>query len=84
MTTMTVRKWGNSQGVRLSKTLLAQTGLHVGDELDVEIRNNSIVISPKRRRAIHPKNIDALFAGYEGNFKSTEDGFAGAVGREAL
>jgi antitoxin component of MazEF toxin-antitoxin module len=56
----------------------------VGDELDVEIRNNSIVISPKRRRAIHPKNIDALFAGYEGDFKSTEDGFAGAVGREAL
>jgi antitoxin MazE len=81
---MTVQKWGNSQGVRLSRRLLAQTGLHVGDELDADIRDDSIVLSPKRRRAIHPKNINTLFAGYEGDFRPVEDGFGKAAGKGSL
>ena len=31
----TVQKWGNSQGLRLSKTLLADIAMSVGDAVDV-------------------------------------------------
>ncbi len=37
---------GNSQGVRLPKLLLEQSGL--GDEVEVNVEENRIVISPAR------------------------------------
>ena len=84
MGTMTIRKWGNGQGVRLTKSLLSQAGLRVGDELEVEVHDSSVVLSPKRSRIIHPKDIDALFTGYHGSYAPREDGFTHAVGRESL
>ncbi len=44
-----VQKWGNSQGLRLGKTLLADAAIAVGDEVDVVVRDGSIVITPVRR-----------------------------------
>ena len=84
MTTVTINQWGNGQGVRLNMSLLAQTGMRVGDELEVEVRDSSIVMSPKKNRIIRPKDIDALFDGYDGSFTPSEDGFSRAVGRESL
>ena len=37
-------KIGNSQGIRIPKTLLAQTSLH--GKVKIEVRKNSIIISP--------------------------------------
>lgn len=84
MTTVTIRQWGNGQGVRLTTSLLAQTGMHVGDELEVEIRDSSLVMSPKKNRIIHPRDINALFVGYRESFTPAENGFARAVGKECL
>ena len=84
MTTVTINRWGNGQGVRLNTALLAQTGLRVGDELEIEVRDSSIVMSPKKNRIIRPKDIDALFDGYDGSFTPSEDGFSRAVGGESL
>ena len=84
MTTVTINRWGNGQGVRLNTSLLVQTGLRVGDELELEVRDSSIVMSPKKNRTIRPKDIDALFDGYDGSFSPSEDGFSRAVGGESL
>jgi antitoxin MazE len=48
---------GNSQGIRIPKPLIEQTGL--GTEVDLCVVNGSIVISPARR----PR------AGWEASFK---------------
>jgi antitoxin MazE len=38
---------GNSRGVRLPKPLIEQAGL--SDEVELEVRGNTIVIAPSRR-----------------------------------
>lgn len=47
--TTRVQKWGNSQGVRLSKDVLAGAGIAVGDEVDVAVQDGAVVITPARR-----------------------------------
>jgi len=44
-----VQRWGNSQGLRLSKEVLADAGIEVGDAVDVTVRNGEVVIVPARR-----------------------------------
>jgi antitoxin MazE len=45
----TVQKWGNSQGLRLSKELLSHAEIEVGDRVEVGVRDGAIVIEPVRR-----------------------------------
>jgi antitoxin MazE len=44
-----VQKWGNSQGLRLSKELLSDVEINVGDMVDVAVRDGAIVVTPVRR-----------------------------------
>ena len=44
-----VQKWGNSQGVRLSKQLLSEVDIGVGDTVDIEVREGALVLKPARR-----------------------------------
>jgi antitoxin MazE len=44
-----VQRWGNSQGLRLSKELLADVHIAVGDAVDVAARDGSLVITPVHR-----------------------------------
>ena len=39
-------KIGNSQGIRIPKLLLEQSGLH--DEVELEVQNQNLIIRPKR------------------------------------
>lgn len=42
-----------------------------------------ITITPTRRN-VPVADLDALFAGYDGDFSPTEDGFAASAGHEAI
>ena len=44
-----VQKWGNSQGLRLSKEVLTDAEIAVGDTVDVVVREGTIVVTPLRR-----------------------------------
>ena len=44
-----VQKWGTSQGIRLSRELLAQANIAVGDTVDVVMRDSVLVVLPVRR-----------------------------------
>jgi antitoxin MazE len=44
-----IKRWGNSQGLRLSRELLAQLQVAVGDKVDVAVRDGTLVITPARR-----------------------------------
>ena len=39
-------KIGNSQGIRIPKVILEQSGLQ--DEVELEVKNNQLIIRPKR------------------------------------
>ena len=42
---ISIKKWGNSLGLRIPKIFAVQLGIDEGKELDVNIEGNSIVIS---------------------------------------
>ena len=44
-----VRKWGNSQGLRLTKSVLEKAGLNVGDEVRVSVSEGRIVVASAAR-----------------------------------
>jgi len=44
-----VQKWGNSQGLRLSKELLFDAEIGVGDAVDIAVHDGALVVTPVRR-----------------------------------
>ncbi len=81
MTISTIQKWGNSQGLRLSKDLLAEAGLVAGDALDVSVRDGRIVLTPVRRvRGGH--DLRELVRRLPKTGRSAELAWGDAVGRE--
>lgn len=44
-----IQRWGNSQGIRLSRDVLADAGLEVGEAVEVSVREGAVVLTPARR-----------------------------------
>lgn len=76
-----IQKWGNSQGVRLSKTLLADADMNVGDAVDVALHDGALVVTPVRRvRGGH--DLRDLVRRIPKGHKSRELDWGGPTGRE--
>lgn len=65
-----IRRWGNSQGIRLSKEIINKTGLKENDQVEISIDDGKIVIekvTPKysnlkeRLEAFYGKPLDDIF-----------------------
>ena len=44
-----VQKWGNSQGLRFSKSIMAEARINVGDLVNVSVRDGQIIVEPFSR-----------------------------------
>ena len=44
-----IQKWGNSQGLRLSKAVLSDADIDIGDAVDVAVHKGALVVTPVRR-----------------------------------
>ena len=76
-----VQKWGNSQGVRLSKELLTDAEIDVGDAVHVAIRDGAVVVTPVRRiRGGH--DLDQLVSRIPKGYKAAAFDWGPPVGRE--
>lgn len=42
-----VKKWGNSLGIRIPKSLAMKVGIEEGTEVDLDIEEGHLVIKPK-------------------------------------
>ena len=77
-----IQKWGNSQGLRLPKNLLADAQIGVGDEVDISVKEGIIMVSPTRRkRGRH--NLKDLVARIPENYQAGEVDWGEPVGKEA-
>ena len=77
-----VQKWGNSQGLRLAKDVLAHAHINVGDEVDVAVDDGVIVIAPVRRvRGGH--QLEDLVSRIPSDYEPGEVDWGAPVGREA-
>lgn len=45
-----IAKWGNGQGIRLPMAVMKLLSLKVGDELQMKVQNETIVLVPKKKK----------------------------------
>jgi antitoxin MazE len=77
-----IKKWGNSQGLRLAKNVLEDARLGVGDEVDIAVREGAIVIAPIRKiRGRH--SLEDLVSQIPKDYHSSEVKWGEPVGKEA-
>ncbi len=77
-----VQKWGNSQGLRFSKTILEEADIHVGDEVRVSVQGGKIIVEPANR--IHGRyDIKELIAQMPDDYQAEEVDWGPPQGREA-
>ncbi len=76
-----ILKWVNSQGLRLTKNLLEDAQLDVGDEVDVSVKDGIMIVKPVNRiRGRH--NLKDLVARIPQNYESDEIDWGEPVGKE--
>ncbi len=76
-----IQKWGNSQGLRLSKNLLTDIQLEVGDEVDISVKSGMMIVKPaKMIRGKH--NLKDLVARIPKNYRTGELDWGKPVGKE--
>lgn len=76
-----IQKWGNSQGLRLPKSVLEKANLSVEDEVSIRVDDGSILITPVRR--IRGKYcIENLVAEIPADYKAKEMDWGKAEGNE--
>ena len=76
-----IQKWGNSQGLRLAKNLLADAQLGVGDEVDIRVKDGTMIVTPAKR--IRGKlHLEDLVANIPENYKTGEFDWGEPVGKE--
>jgi antitoxin MazE len=76
-----IQKWGNSQGLRLAKSLLADTKLDVGDEVDIIVKDGALIVTPARNiRGRY--NLKDLVARIPENYETSEIDWGDPVGKE--
>lgn len=80
MSTVRVKlvKWGNSNAVRLSKTVLEKANLHEGEELDVRVEKGKIVLLPTKNKM----TLASLVAGITKENLHGEQDWGKPAGRE--
>lgn len=73
-----IQKWGNSQGLRLSKDILELAGIAVGEEVRITVSRGEIVLQKKRPRV----TLDVLLAAIPEDYHPEEVDFGPAMGQE--
>lgn len=65
-----IKKWGNSQGIRLSKEIISSAGLKENDSVEISVNNGVITIKKvklkyltlkERLEAFYNKPIDDIY-----------------------
>ena len=50
-----VKKWGNSQGIRIPKNILEDSCISVGEEIDITVEKGKIVVESTKK--IHGRSL---------------------------
>ena len=76
-----VQKWGNSVGLRLAESVLAEARIDVGDQVRMSVQDGRIIVEPLSRVRDRP-DLRALLARMPEDYQVAETDWGPAVGRE--
>ena len=77
----TIQKWGNSQAIRLPKSILKAAHFEENTEVQIVAEENQIVIKRVRKQYQH-RTLKDRFKGYNGTYVKQNIDFGEAVGKE--
>ena len=77
--TVTISKWGNSQGFRVPKDILDKLNLGVGDLVNISQKDNKLIIEPAKKEKKY--SIDELVNNLPKDYKASEE-FSSKSGSE--
>lgn len=60
---VTLTKWGNGQGIRIPQTIVKMLNIGIGDQLEMEVKDNTIVLTPYKSKKT---TLESLFESYDG------------------
>jgi len=80
--TTTIRKWGNSQAVRLPKSILESLLLKENDPVEIIAEKDSIIIRKAVRKRRANKSLEERFASYDGKHTFSEHDWGEPIGKE--
>ncbi|MBF0289319.1 MAG: AbrB/MazE/SpoVT family DNA-binding domain-containing protein [SAR324 cluster bacterium] len=76
-----VQKWGNSQGIRIPKTLLKNSYIEIGEEVNIQAEEGKIIIEPTNK--IRGKyNINDLVQKMPEDYDIKEENWGIPTGKE--
>lgn len=78
-----ILKWGNSQGVRLSKKLLHTSRLDVGDAIEITAEEGKVIIKGIQKDIRSKYRLEDLVARIPDNHEPSEVNWGPPVGKEA-
>ena len=86
MTTLTLSKWGNAQGVRIPKDLREQVGMTDGCQIDASVQDGGIMLKPIHDavRVIQVPRLSNVFKDRTTEYQAEEDPFGTPKGDELL
>lgn len=64
-----VKKWGNSQGIRIPKDILRSIDADVDEQLEIEVVDNKIIIYKANRH----KSLETRIAAYSGKLSIAKE-----------
>ena len=80
MEQVAIKPWGNSQGIRLSKSILEKAGIETDDHLSVEIQEHSIIL----RKVFRHQSFEERLAQYDGKMEVYDFDWGDPVGKELV
>ncbi len=76
-----VQKWGNSQGLRITKKLLDEARMNIGDEVKISVREGRIIVEPVTKvRGRH--DLMVLVSKMPKKYQTEEQDWGPPVGKE--
>lgn len=76
--TTKIQKWGNSQGIRIPKSILQEIHWTGNERIVIRAENDKIIIERAEKR----KNIKELFADFHGEYTPVKMDWGDPVGEE--
>ena len=76
-----IQKWGNSQGLRIAKNILEESGISIGDEVNLTVRGGKIVVALKKP-ARRKESLQELVSRIPEGYKTEEESWGKPAGRE--
>ncbi len=75
-----IRPWGNSQGVRIPKDILAKLGLSTSDTLQMRVTDDAIIL----RKSFPHRSFEDRLAEFDGKIDVGEFDWGEPAGKELV